>query len=110
MKRALFVAFLLLTAPALARDPSGKYADAPHAQWYKSQHNAAGLWCCDESDGHPYYGDYALNPDGSVTVESEKIEKNKVLTGPNPTGHAVWWYVEVGGGKQTYCFAPGTLG
>jgi hypothetical protein len=106
----IIIACLIGLATAHARDPSGKYANAPHAQWYRSQHNAAGLWCCDEADGHPYYGDYTLNQDGSVIVEGEKIEKYKVLTGPNPTGHAVWWWVGVGGGRQTYCFAPGTLG
>jgi hypothetical protein len=32
-----------------------------------------------------------------------------VLKGPNPTGHAVWWYLEVGSQHRDYCFAPGTL-
>lgn len=99
---------LLLTGTAMARDPTGKYANSPLAHWYKDQHNSIGQWCCDESDAHPYFGDYAVNSDGSVTVDGENIPKEKVLSGPNPTGAAVWWFLESGGNKQTYCFAIGS--
>jgi len=93
---------------AHARDPDGRYINAPHSAWFKSQHNSRGEWCCDESDGHRYYGDYAINADGSVTVEGQTIPKEMVLTGPNPTGAAVWWFLpRPDGGKRTYCFAPG---
>ena len=108
MRYAILVLLLFCTL-AQARDPDGRYANSPFHRWYESQHNANGQWCCDQSDAHPYYGDYAVNADGSVTAEGQKIEKGKVLTGPNPTGHAVWWFVDVGGGRHTYCFAPGTL-
>lgn len=79
-------------------------------QWYKSQHNARGEWCCDSADGHPYDGDYIVHPDGSVTVDGEHISKDQVLSGPNPTNRAVWWYRDLGGSRKTYCFAlgPGT--
>lgn len=76
-------------------------------QWYRNQRNAHGGFCCDQADGHAYYRSYELNKDGSVTLaDGTRIPKWQVLTGPNPTGHAVWWrntrYV-------TYCFAPGSL-
>src|SRR6202041_1631673 len=62
-----------------------------------------------------YFGDYAINLDGSVLLKSGaipyRIEAYKVPDGPNPTGHAVWWYLDYGGwGITTFCFAPGTGG
>jgi len=104
----------LYTVMAQARDAEGRYADSPHSEWFKSQHNAEGQWCCDHSDGHAYYGGYAPNADGSITVELDGkphvIPKHMVLTGPNPTGHAVWWYIDGSlYGHIDYCFAPGTL-
>src|SRR6185503_487820 len=63
--------------------------------WYGKQHNSRGEWCCNESDGHPFYGDYSINEDGSVSVEFDGaphlIAAELVLKGKNPTGHAVWW-------------------
>ena len=87
---------------------------APEVQaWFKTQHNSRGEWCCNESDGHPYFGDYKINDDGSVTVnlngDDHILPAYMVLQGPNPTGHAVWWYLDVGSTHRDYCFAPGTL-
>ena len=85
------------------------------SEWFRSQHNALGGWCCNDADGHRYYGDYVLNSDGSVTIspgtpDAHQIEAYKVLSGTNPTGTAVWWYNEgQAGTKTTYCFAPGSL-
>lgn len=103
---------LLLTSTAFARDPTGKYADAANAQWYRSQHNSQGEWCCNDADGHPYFGDYTFDADGSVNVRDEagnahKLPPYMVLKGSNPTGHAVWWYLEIGTTHRDYCFAPG---
>lgn len=110
-----FLLFLLITAPAYARDPSGQYTNSKFHQWFKSQYNAQGAWCCDVSDGHEYDGDYTLNKDGSVTLLLKnghyKIEAFKVLKNPNPTGHAVWWYLgSINGAPTTYCFSPGPMG
>ena len=107
-------AFLLMLVPALAFDPTGKYANSPNAEWFKSQHNETGQWCCDESDGHRFDGDYTVNKDGSVTVYDEgkkyEIPKHMVLKGANPTGGAVWWFTQNYHGERTsYCFAPGSL-
>jgi hypothetical protein len=33
-----------------------------------------------------------------------------VLDGPNPTGHAVWWFAEGTNYHTDYCFAPGGQG
>lgn len=101
--------FLLLGCLAcLARD-DGRYANSPNKQWFNEQHNSVGQWCCNESDGHLYYGDYKINDDGSVTAEGHTIESYKVLKTANPMGAAVWWYIENDQGRTTFCFAPGTL-
>lgn len=105
---------VMSAAPVLARWKP-EYANvSPKIQaWYKSQHNAQGQWCCDESDGHPYFGAYTLNKDGSVTLDLKSgkrtIPAYMVLSGRNPTGHAVWWYLESGDLHTDFCFAPGTL-
>lgn len=109
MRAIVPLILLLAIAPAAARDPDGRYANSPLKQWFESQHNSVGQWCCDEADGHPFFGDYKINEDGSVTIGSETIEAYKVLKGANPTGHAVWWYTEGAYGKTTYCFIPGSL-
>jgi hypothetical protein len=87
-----------------------------------------GQFCCDKSDGHFFYGDYTPNPDGSIDLTDPDdgshyhIDKDYVLTGPNPTGAAIWWYEPVKSdpiegydnegrpmAKWTYCFAPGAM-
>lgn len=109
LKTLMALMGLFLCAGAYARDPDGKYANSPLHEWYGQQHNSAGMYCCNEADGHPYYGDYTVNSDGSVTIDGQTIESYKVLSGPNPTGHPVWWYVDTSGGRTTYCFIPGSL-
>lgn len=117
MRRSLQIAMavtLITCVPALARWKPEYGSQPPEVQaWYKDQHNAQGQWCCDEADGHPFYGPYVINKDGSVSIETDKgphkLPAYMVLKGPNPTGHAVWWYTEAGGEHRDYCFAPGTL-
>lgn len=81
--------------------------------WFEQQHNARGQSCCYEADGHPFYGEYQINPDGSVTLQLHNgprtLPAYMVLRGPNPTGHAVYWYRDYGTARLDYCFAPGTL-
>ena len=101
---------LFFAVRAYGRDLDGHYANSPNREWFKSQRNSAGQWCCDEADGHAYDGDYTVNPDGSISIGEHTIESYKVLRQPNPTGHAVWWYVDSAmSGRTTYCFIPGTL-
>jgi len=104
---------VLYSLAAQARDPDGRYAGAPYAKWFKSQTNEQGQWCCDEADGHYYDGAYTLNQDGSVIIgtgkDAAKLPSYMVLKHPNPTGRAVWWYLDGYGGRMSFCFAPGTL-
>jgi len=104
----------LYTVMAQARDLDGRYAHSPHAEWFKSQHNSQGQWCCDEADGHRFYGEYAINKDGSVTAYDEgkkfDLPSYMILAGANPTGTAVWWFTtDHDGERRSYCFAPGSL-
>ncbi|MGA7973635.1 MAG: hypothetical protein WCA36_12595 [Pseudolabrys sp.] len=109
------VAYAVMTAAPVSARWQPEYANSDHniQAWYKSQHNSQGQWCCDESDGHPYFGAYTLNKDGSITLDLKSGKRTipafMVLSGPNPTGHAVWWYVETGDLHADFCFAPGTL-
>src|SRR6185312_3711177 len=74
------VAFYAVAAQA--RDAAGRYAGSPYAEWFRSQHNSEGQWCCDKSDGHDLAG------------KPHVIPKHMILTGANPTGHAVWWFLD----------------
>lgn len=114
LRRCIVVGVVLVISiigivQAFARDPDGRYVGSPYADWFKSQHNSTGQWCCDEADGHYYDGNYTLNPDGSVTIGAgdgaRTLPAYMALKGPNPTGRAVWW----GFGDVDFCFAPGTL-
>lgn len=113
--RIIFILMICLHIVPVNARPSAEYDSySPEVKaWFKQQHNEQGQWCCDESDGHPFYGDYKFNDDGSVTISSEgqkfEIPSYMVLKKPNPTGHAVWWYINVGGQHRDYCFAPGVL-
>ena len=117
VKGVAFACLLFFCAAGIADARwKSEYGSQPaHVQaWYQQQHNDMGQWCCDQSDGHPFFGDYAFNKDGSVTLhvngDARTLPAYMVLKGPNPTGHAVWWYVEAGSQHRDYCFAPGTLG
>src|SRR6185437_7100796 len=96
---------LFSTMPAFAR---GTYS-GPDTAWYAAQYNKYGQWCCDVADGHRYDGDYTVNEDGSVTIDPRGVNRRlpayMIIRGPNPTGHAVWWYLEGGYGHTDYCFA-----
>lgn len=110
----IFATAMALSSVAHSRASSAYATSSPATQaWFKDQHNAQGQWCCDEGDGHPYYGYYAMNPDSSVTVVLDGKRHNlpayMVLSGPNPTGAAVWWFTGAGDSHRDYCFAPGTL-
>lgn len=106
---AIWAVFILAFA-SIASDQYHLYQFAPHHKWFESQKNSRGQVCCSEADGHPYYGGYTPNADGSVTLHLTSGDRNlpdwMILKGPNPTGHAIWWHM----GDMDYCFAPGTLG
>jgi hypothetical protein len=106
--------FVVALAGAYGKNLDGRYDKAPNKKWYESQVNKKGEWCCNEADGHPYYGDYKLTEDGRVVFDFQgqhvEIPKDRVLNGPNPTGHAVWWYTDGASGRFDWCFATGSLG
>jgi hypothetical protein len=113
---ALGVLMIILVCSVMAQakwKPDYASSDPVIHHWFEAQTNANGQRCCDKSDGHRYDGAYTLNADGSVTLHLKEgahiLPKAMVLTGPNPTGHAVWWYISGPGWHADYCFAPGTL-
>jgi hypothetical protein len=116
-----FVIALFAYSQAKARELySGQYANVPPAikKWYGEQRNKAGGSCCEHADGHDFYGYYKLNDDGSVEFDADgqhrKLPAYMVLDGPNPTGHAVWWWIDwqtdIGTIHSDYCFALGAGG
>lgn len=105
------LAFCALNAAHARWKPEYGDSEPELKTWYKNQHNQQGQWCCDESDGHPYFGDYKINDDGSIVLDNgHTLPAYMVLKGPNPTGHSVWWFTDAGGEHRDYCFAPGALG
>lgn len=115
----LFFASLWLGLMTLSTEArwQAQFANAPEPikRWYATQHNKRGEWCCDKADGHDFYGGYSLDQDGGVEFGANgvhhKIPDYMVLDGPNPIGHAVWWYVDESDGMhQDYCFALGAGG
>ncbi len=104
MRAAIITAvFVAATAPAQAKWKA-QYADSPNATWYQDQKDCGGKSCCGLADGEAYHGGYELRPDGSAILgDGTKIDACRVLSGPNPTGHAIWWH----SGARTYCFSPG---
>lgn len=109
------VIVLVTVSPALARWKPQYASQSPQVRnWFEHQHNARGQSCCLDADGHPFYGNYVINGDGSVTIDLERggrrtLPAYMVLPGPNPTGHAIYWYKDYGSARIDYCFSPGTL-
>ncbi len=107
---AAFVVALTFGCASVAKwKPEYGNASPEIQKWYGQQYNGLQEWCCNESDAHPFFGDYKMEEDGSVTLQTEQGPHNlpayMVLKGSNPTGHAVWWKTKI----RDYCFAPGTL-
>lgn len=110
MRTAIVIGLLLLSGVAFAKDHA-KWAGNPFSAWYESQKDSNGNSCCGEADAHDYWGGVQLLLDGSVLLDGNvKIGADKVLKGPNPTGHAVWWYNEGDGWHNDYCFSLPSMG
>jgi hypothetical protein len=112
-------AALFLFVGAAAAHYEGKPTSREVKKWFESQYNTCAqhkTWCCNVSDGHPYEGNYDLNPDGSVTLWLPKgpqtLPSCMVVKGPNRFRRPVWWYLEDydGSNHRDYCFAPGAQG
>ena len=99
-----------------APPPGTDLNSALHA-WFDRQHNVKGGWCCRLSDGHILADDewratgngYQVKIDGDWFDITPNALRDPV-GGPNPTGHAIVWYLKHSGfGVSIYCFAPGTM-
>lgn len=107
MLRLLLVplVYILLLIPCQGNYTGPTSSDPKVKAFFDNVHSPDGTYCCDESDGHPYYEDYKINKDGSVTLPNGYIfPKGQIVTG-NPTGHAIIWER----GSMKYCFSPGPL-
>lgn len=111
---------LLLSVPALARDPGGKYADSALKPWFDSLRSNKGL-CCSFADGVKIedvdwdsqafadaIGDtkvhYRVRLDGKWII----VPDAALITEPNKFGPAVVWpYKDANGETQIRCFIPG---
>lgn len=109
--------FLIGMAVAHAAPPPN--ANPAYQEWFDSQFDKNGLFCCTVSDGHilddsdwrtngksyevRINGKWYTLPDGSMV--------NSNRGGPNPTGHAVVWYtINSKGELIIFCFAQGFEG
>lgn len=120
-KAVMLLALPLFCSVAIAK---GTYPPGPIADWFHSQRSGDGGSCCDQADGHLFYGNYTINADGSVDAASPldgqtvHISADEVLNNPEPPGvdAAVWWYstMEYNMGHPqiatTYCFHLGPQG
>jgi hypothetical protein len=109
----LLIVLLLLTTPALARDPDGKYAQANPSlhQWFKSLHNDLDVYCCAEADGHELNDDDWRHVGDHIDVFVEgvwmTVPITKVLKEPNRAGKPIVWYTYMNGIPEIKCFIPG---
>jgi hypothetical protein len=54
----LLTSAIFLVALLEAVYAKGVYPPGPVSDWFKSQRNPMGQFCCDKSDGHFFYGNY----------------------------------------------------
>ena len=93
VKAALIAGVLVASAPtALANPPSN--ADPDLAPWFHSLHNATGMSCCDQADGHILADqDWHQTADGyEIRIDGEwrNVPPDVILkNSPNPTGSFV---------------------
>jgi hypothetical protein len=118
MFRTSIFASLLLCSPAFAAPPPGTDLDSPLHKWFELQHNMNGGLCCSEYDGHILEDDeWRITKDGKYQVlvmnvwyDIEPWQYRNPVGGPNPTGHAIAWWLINDSGVHIYCFTPGFVG
>jgi hypothetical protein len=117
--RALVFAIGLWCTPAAAAPPPGVEVNPEVHAWFERQHNIRGGWCCNISDGHMLEDDaWRSNKDGQYEVLIDGVWygvldwqlRTAPQDDPNPTGHAIVWYVKMGNNVTIYCFCPGWVG
>jgi hypothetical protein len=106
----------LLIASAYADPPPGP---TPYHDWFAKQWSIGKSFCCNEADGHVLDdsdwrmvgGHYEVRINGNWIQVPATAMVDSARGGPNPTGHAVIWYVTGSeGGIRLYCFAQGFEG
>ena len=103
---------------ARAEPPQGTDLDSPIHKWFEKQHNAKGVLCCDRSDGHELDdNEWTTTPTGEYKVLIQgiwyTIQPYQLVDphgGPNPTSHAIVWYLLINKIPIIFCFTPGYLG
>ena len=102
------IALAFVAIAASAHDPEGKWD-----YWFLLQRNVRGASCCDGSHAHILKDEDWRNGGENYQVRIgdrwHAIEDWQMLkpTGPNPTGKAIVWYGNMGGGAFfIYCFTP----
>ncbi|MEJ2374798.1 MAG: hypothetical protein P8Y71_05015 [Pseudolabrys sp.] len=113
----LCIAFIVLVvgAAGVVQQAKARWkpenADAPYRDWFAQQRTREGWSCCDLSDAHPVYDAYINEGKWHVLIlgKDYEIQPYQLLSGPNPTGHAVVWYAGNGDYVWIFCFAPGPM-
>ena len=110
--RARWLAVLTLVAGASTAQAidRGQFDHVPAdvRAWFKALRNAAGVPCCDVTDGHRtayevHDGRYWVPIDGVwMRVPDVAVIRNA----GNPVGEAIVWYVSHGGVIIISCFVP----
>ena len=108
----LLIMLPLASAPGVARDPDGRYANSPLKQWFDSLRSGKGP-CCSDADG------YALsdvdwesgNGHYRVRIEGEwhDVPEDAVITEPNRAGRTMVWPIRGYQGLSIRCFMPGSM-
>jgi len=85
----------LATSSAMARDPTGKYANGPLASWFEAIHNKMGAYCCKNADDTPVEdGDWDVKKDHylvRLNLGWQMVPDGALVTEANKFGKAVVW-------------------
>jgi hypothetical protein len=121
-KKPLIVGGLLLmlplaSAPGVARDPDGRYANSPLKQWFDSLKSGKGP-CCSDADGSAVSDADWETKDGKYRVRLEgqwwQVPDEAVITEPNRAGRTMVWPVYYRSLDKLdridiRCFMPGSM-
>lgn len=107
------VIILILSIPAHARDPDGRYAASPLKGWFDNLKSSGGALCCSDADGTALSDVDWKTKDGRyrVRIDGEWIDvpDEAVITEPNRAGRTMVWPIRGYGGLTIRCFMPGSM-
>ncbi len=115
--RALMFLSIFASAPALARDPDGRYANSPLRPWFDSLKSGRGP-CCSDADGRTLKDVDWDTQNGHYRVFIENkwvvVPDEAVIKEPNRSGQTIVWpiYHSIYGGPlevEIRCFMPGSM-